>query len=257
MWRRSAALRAFTFLELLVVLAIISLCIAVLLPSLSKARAQTSRTRCLNQIRQIGVGLAVYLADYDDYPPALASSATAVPKGMLPVWYAENRGGLLALRPTLGFSRRALTCPEGWASGGDGSWYESRGISPAGAAYMDYAYWPDRYPPGDGYDVVTASFKYRAKEKGTKIIVSDVIVDLSGPPGAVSTLGFGNHGSNHIARPVVVQRTDGRGRTLKTSNTIQSLGGSVLFSDYHAQWFDVRKFTQQVDGLCFPPPDQW
>lgn len=256
MWRRPTALRGFTFLELLVVLAIISLCIAILLPSLSKARAQTSRTRCLNQIRQIGVGLAVYVADYDEYPPALAST-TDLPKGLVPVWYADNRGGLLALRPTLGFSRRALTCPEGWASGGDGAWYEARGISGSGAAYMDYAYWPDRYPPVEGYDVLRASVKYRAKERGTKIVVSDVVVDLSAPPAAVGTLGTGNHGSNHVSRPVLVERTDGRGRPLKAFNRIQSLGGSVLFSDYHAQWFDVSRFTQQAGGLCYPPPDQW
>src|SRR3712207_7141820 len=40
---------------------IIAIVIAILLPSLAKARDQANRTKCLSNIHQIGVGLAIYV----------------------------------------------------------------------------------------------------------------------------------------------------------------------------------------------------
>src|SRR5688572_24471966 len=66
---RSPARRAgFSFVELLVVLAIVGLLIALLLPSLTRAREQANRTRCLNNIRQIGMSVLVYAHDHKEYP---------------------------------------------------------------------------------------------------------------------------------------------------------------------------------------------
>jgi hypothetical protein len=40
---------------------------------------------------------------------------------------------------------------------------------------------------------------------------------------------------------------------MSDTNTIQTTGMSVLFSDYHVEWFTPEKLTQQVNGLCYPP----
>ncbi|MBN1343834.1 MAG: prepilin-type N-terminal cleavage/methylation domain-containing protein [Phycisphaerae bacterium] len=59
----------FTLIELLVVVAIIALLISILLPSLSKARAQARATLCASRIGQLCKALLVYTDDYGETPP--------------------------------------------------------------------------------------------------------------------------------------------------------------------------------------------
>src|ERR1039457_4284858 len=65
--------RAFTLLELLVVIAIIAILAALLLPVLSSAKKKAAQTTCINNQKQLGLGMKMYVDDNNGTFPGIAS----------------------------------------------------------------------------------------------------------------------------------------------------------------------------------------
>ena len=66
----SSRRRAFTLVELLVVVGIVTVLIAVLLPALARVREHANRIKCAANLRSIGQAMLMYTQRYGYYPGA-------------------------------------------------------------------------------------------------------------------------------------------------------------------------------------------
>lgn len=100
--------RAFSLIELLVVITIIALWAALLFPVFASAKRQAMKTSCLSNMHQLGVGIGLYEAD----------SGGLLPVGTIIRWQNTGPGGVLlppsgtrdVMRPILRYAP-GLTCP--------------------------------------------------------------------------------------------------------------------------------------------------
>ena len=249
--------RAFTLVELLVVIGIITVLIAVLLPVLARAREQANRIKCAANLHSMGQALTMYTQQYGCYPGALfATQATEAA-----VWPAR-------LRTLMGGGKEVFYCP---SQDERCRWTDAtpEPVIQATGSFLDLGYYP-----GEPLVHLNAHFSYGYNGGGTEGYNGPVEdqkgLGIQPKHRASSWPGAGDLRASRVKMPaemIAVADSTADGKDDYVIAPIKSLGyksawpgrvhnggANVLFCDGHVTWYRQEHLLVNEDHAT-PAPE--
>ncbi len=233
----------FTLIETLVVVAIIALLLAILLPSLSRARQLARSAQCLNNVRQMAIAAHSYASAQGRFPPYLGSGPDAT----------VSYGWDLQVRYRWEGGQRKATAKPGllW----QGKTIEAINQCPS---YKGGDNWADYPYTGYNYNSSYVGYcEYYAEVSGWPPVPTGGIIVKANParpedvqqPAGCAMFGDGEYvgGANKFMRsPFKGRDASFSGRSAGTQGYRHAGRTNVAFCDGHAEpW--IKRFTETYD----------
>lgn len=223
----------FTLIELLVVIAIIAILAAILFPVFARARENARRTSCLNNMKQVGLGMLQYAQDYDEHYYGANGRSTSIYPGI---------GWAGAVYPYIK-STQVYKCPDD-SNNGSGT------NLPVSYAFNYYAastaLATHQYPSlGILFSEISgvSTNISDAQETGTNIVsaidVGDILIWVEGSPGTLKCCKFGapvyhTRGPGVLHKGTRLTDTDNLGPQPPQGRHLD--GANYAYMDGHAKW---------------------
>ena len=234
---------AFTLIELLVVVSIIALLIAILLPSLQRAREQATRVACGANVHQIAIGVISYTLDSKGALPRLMSTGG---HPFVTYWINNPTSAGPLQRVNLGLLLRFMPDPQSYYcpsvnsdethslsfNGPDNAWNDSLGdsIRRVRSSYPARAYHAVRDVTGD--------YSWKIADYNDKVIYSDFYMVDNWQGGGIIN-GFIN--APHLGEGYNRMFGDGSGRWINAEplQAVRPINSLTPVATEVVQYYDV------------------
>ena len=226
--------KAFTLVELLVVIGIIAVLVAILLPALSKAKEQANRVKCAANLKQFGIAFQLYTTDNKGRFPSCAAEGR--PEDWI-FWERTRNINLGSIVKYFGktFSRGVYICPsdavDGHLNGINGYQYSyTLNYNFSGYPFLG----PYERVTVNGVVVETRPCKLsNIRQAGTKIMMIDE---------SSETIDDGAWAPQHYVSDLRNLLSNRHDRHKEQSRDPSFGRGNVLFADFHYDFIE-RKLT--------------